>query len=353
MGLILAFIGIGIIIFVHEFGHFLLAKRAGVRVDAFVLGFGPKVASFQWGETTYGIALLPFGGYVKMPETADELAPAESHRAFSSRPGLSKLGVLLAGPLMNVFLAVFLFAGVFGLGVPVPTTVIDQVERGSGAAVAGIRPGDRILAIAGQPVSEWADVTRLVRANRGEPVKVTLLRNGERRTVQAKIGQTTVDGQTRPVLGIRSRLETRQFTAVEALSNGAQVTWRLVALIAGLPGMLITGSVSGEEFLEGSLGPVGVIHLSSQAASRGIADFLWLLGVISTTVGVLNLLPIPPLDGGRVAILGYETIRGAPISRERLVQLTTLGLALVLTLLVLLTVSDVSRILTGATLPGG
>lgn len=356
MGIVAAIIGLGILILVHEFGHFVAAKLFRIRVDEFSVGFGPKLFSWQRGETRYAVSALPFGGYVRMPgmDAGEEIPKDEEHRAFRAKSLPARFAVIVAGPAMNVLLAVPIFAAIFLLGIPTPTTTIAEVTPDSGAAEAGIQPGDRLVKIDGGVVGDWQDAIRLIQSNANQTVPIVLERGGEEVEVSASIGEVKEQGVTRAFLGVRIETETVRSGPIRALAQGARATYDITSAMLTVLWMLISGQLPASLLAEGSLGPVGIIDISSDAAQRGITDFLRLLGIISPNLAIVNLLPIPPLDGGRVAFLGWEAVTRRAVSRERIMQFQTIGLAFLLTLLIVFTVSDVSRIFTGSPrLPGG
>ncbi|MBX5477356.1 MAG: site-2 protease family protein, partial [Clostridia bacterium] len=255
---------LGGLVFFHELGHFLAAKRAGVQVDEFALGFGPLVWGRRWGETLYSLRLLPLGGFVRMagmyPE--GELPPDERIAAAGARPGPvapgrgfndkpvgTRMGIIAAGPLMNVLLAIVLFVVSYGvLGVPQPTLTVDGVVQGMPAAAAGLRAGDRIVEIDGQRLRTWDDLRRIVQAAPGKPLAITVARDGERQTV--RLVPVAGDGG-RGVIGVYPRFEDRRFGLLQAVAHGLGDTVAVVsgwfvgiaALVAGHGGGGVMGPV--------------------------------------------------------------------------------------------------------------
>jgi len=339
--LLVTIVVLGGLIFVHELGHFLAAKRAGVHVHEFALGFGPTILSFRRGETTYALRLLPLGGFVRMagmhPEEED-LASVPEGRRFMNKPVTRRLGIIGAGSLANLLTAVVLFVVVFSvLGVPATTLTIDAVEPGYPAQAAGFEPGDRIVAIDGRVVEGWEDLVAAVRANPGRPLVLTVRRGEE--TLELPVTPAADPEDGRGVVGLRPRIETRHYGFTASVAQGFIWTGRVaVAFVNAITGM-IGGGLEGE-----LVGPVGIGAEIGQATRQGLPNLVFLTALLSANLGLINLLPIPALDGSRIVFLVLEGLRGRPLdpNKEGLVHL--LGFALMLVLLLVVSIRDVARL---------
>lgn len=354
--------GIGLLIFIHEFGHFIAAKISGVKVREAAIGFGPKIYKKQWGETLYSIGILPLGGFVKLAgmEPEDSIEAGEEDRAFDNQSLFKKVAIIGAGPLMNILIAVPIFAIIFMFGVQEQTTVVAGVSSGSAAHKAGIQKGDRLISIDGQKIDEWGDVSRAVAPKPNESVKIVVERDGKKLTKTATVGQRDrkkiEDNEEKTVkegfLGIEGETRIKRYGPLQAFSMAVKMTIQTTGAIISIFAALFTGGIPASTLAEGSAGPVGVIYISSEMIRKGFTNFLWFLGIISPNLAIVNLLPLPPLDGSRVTFLIYERIRGKRISKERFVQLQTIGVALLVFLMVFLTAFDLNRILSRTFMKG-
>ncbi|HEX6988535.1 MAG TPA: RIP metalloprotease RseP [Bacillota bacterium] len=341
MTLLVTVLVLGGLIFVHELGHFLAAKRAGVHIHEFALGFGPTVVSVRRGETTYALRLLPLGGFVRMagmhPEEED-LAAVPENRRFMAKRVSQRLGIVGAGPLANLFTSVVLFIVVFGLlGIPIASLTIAEVEPGYPAQEAGLEPGDRIVAVDGEPIDAWEQLVEVVRANPGQELVVTVRRGDA--TLDLPVTPRAAPDGGYGVIGIRPRAETRHYGLAQSVAEGFAWTGRVVvAFVNALAGM-IGGNVEGQ-----IVGPVGIGAEIGQATQRGLPNLVFLTALLSANLGLINLLPVPALDGSRMVFLVLEGLRGRPIdpNKEGLIHL--LGFALMLALLLVVSVRDVARI---------
>ena len=314
MTLLVTVVVLGGLIFVHELGHFLAAKRAGVHVHEFALGFGPTVLSFRRGETTYALRLLPLGGFVRMagmhPEEEDLDAVPEGRRFMGKRVS-QRLGIIGAGPLANLLTSVTLFVVVFSLlGIPTSTLTVDQVEPGYPAGEAGFQPGDRIVAVDGRTVDAWEDLVEIVRASPGRRIVVTIRRGGESLDLPVTPAADPEGGFG--VIGIRPRAEIRHLGFAESVVQGFAWTGRVAVAFVDAIGGMITGGAQGE-----LVGPVGIGAEIGQATQRGLPNLIFLTALLSANLGLVNLLPIPALDGSRLVFLVLEGLRGGPSTPTR------------------------------------
>lgn len=431
-------ITLGVLIFIHEFGHFLMAKKAGVRVERFSLGFGPRLIGIQRGETLYQVSALPLGGYVKLTGEDPTSEEAEHPKSFIRKSLWQRFKIVFAGPAMNLVLAVVLMPIVFSLGRPVPAyldrtpvvaevltespaasiglqagdeirsvagketsswsdvmqqvllrpeedvevewqrggqpmsatvrlamqgesrsgilgveppvvarekPIIDEVQPGSPAAKGGLQAGDRVVAIGTERVGTWTQMSQAVQASEGQPVSVEIERRGEivPLTIQAEWDESA----ERYLLGVRKQADLfgddiviKRYPFVQAVVAGVEECGRLAALTMQVVGRLVTFQLSYKSLG----GPVRIAQASASAAQSGAADFLYFMAFLSLQLGILNLLPIPVLDGGHLFFMGLEAIRRKPVSPQVQGIAMQLGLFLLLFVMVIVTVNDVDTV---------
>ncbi len=330
MTIIYAVILFVLLIFPHELGHFLVAKAVGVTVNEFSFGMGPALFQKEKGETLYSIRLVPIGGYCAME---GENETSDNSRAFNNKPGWAKISVLLAGSAMNVLIAVVSLSLVMGV-IGTATTTIEQVISGSPAYEAGIQPGDEILAADGKAVESWTDLTEIVGS--GKEVSLTAERDGR----QMDFLITPEKGEDgRHIIGITSKVSHNAFTAV---SNGAKATWSMTKLLFDSVGQLITGKVSADEVS----GPVGIITMAGETAQYGFTYFGYLVALISLNLALVNMLPLPALDGGRILFVFIRAVTGKMISDDLEGKIHGAGMVMLLALMILITWNDITRLFT-------
>jgi regulator of sigma E protease len=426
---LLAFLFVlGVLIFVHELGHFLAARRLGIRVITFSLGFGPKILKTQRGDTEYCISAIPLGGYVKMAGESPDEQRSGSPDEFLSRTKWERFQVLIMGPAMNVILAVVVLAGVLAQGADVPAfqdepPVVGAVMPDSPAQKVGIQPGDRILTVDGSAVDTWDDLYLRVGTKPNRDVPITLLRDGQTRSLSVhttaddkyEVGDmgvlpdvaphvqslfpgdpaeraglkpgdeiVAVEGQRivfsrqlsdalkgdagKPVdllvrrngqeqhvsvtpisktgypawIGITIAEATKSFKPgpVEAVKLSVQRNWETSGLVFQTIGGLFTGATSVRQ-LEG---PVGIAQLSGESAKQGVLSLLSLMALISLQLGILNLLPVPILDGGHILIMGLEGIARRDFSVQAKEKMLFAGFVVLMMLMVTVIYNDLTRI---------
>ena len=435
VGLVAAIFGLGIMILVHEWGHFIAARLCGVRVEVFSFGLGPRLWGVKRGATDYRVSALPFGGYVRMAGDNPSEERTGTPDEFLSRPRWQRVLIALAGPTMNILMAVVLWAALFSVGVPeaafmAQPAIVAGVVDGSPAAQAGIRPGDGIVSINGTKIARWEDavfelaiappgkavslqidrggqlvsvsvdtaaqhgprdefailgfpkervvigavtpgspaeksglksgdevivangkpilnsieLATMIRSSDGKPVQLNIIRDGQPLSLEVhpQFGDPG-DGVARWQIGIGFRAATarQSHSLPDAAYRGVMYNVRLSHQIFDILGGLFEGRVSLKQ-LEG---PVGIVRESGQAARRGVMDYISLMGVISLNLGILNLLPIPILDGGHILMLGIEGTIRRDLSlavKERFVQA---GLVFLLAIIAYVTYHDIFRIL--------
>lgn len=432
-------IALGILVFVHELGHFLVAKAAGIRVLKFSLGFGQKIIGFQKGGTEYGIAWLPLGGYVKLAgEQYDENAPVEPGDYFS-RPWWVRVLVLMAGPFMNLLAAVLVLGTLFWAGfmVPMAKPQVVAVNPASPAAQSGLAAGDVITGLNHQAVEDWEEFSKQINARTlaepQKPLQLEVTRKGARLNLEVKpywdpalkrwlIGVTLAAAGTREInrvlvgtpaesaglkagdkivaveqqpvwtkfdfqnlvwpraekptrlsvlrgnrmlefevvpmaqnwpgqgrvgmIGVSFKSSDRerrvQYPFFAAYALGARQTWDITSEILASVGQMLTGKISAKDSVGG---PITIVRMAGQEARSGWTDFLFFLAGISIMLGILNLFPIPILDGGNAVFFILEGIRGRPVSRKWQERSQRLGFALLASLMVFATFNDISKLI--------
>lgn len=335
---------LGVLVFVHELGHFVTARLNGIRVDEFGFGFPPRLFGIRRGNVLYSINALPIGGFVKIYGENGE--NADEPDAFGSKKPWQRAAVLAAGTTMNLLLAVIIFSTLAVAGLPSERGAkVGEVAPGSPAATAGIRAGDKIASIDGSPVARRDDVSRLVAPRAGTQVTMVLDRNGQQVTVRLTPRLNPPPGQG--AMGVRleaAEVVTERHNPLSAIGVGVRETGRvLVLMVTGLS-TLITGGASGE----GLVGPVGIAQATGEIANTGqwraLLDWTALL---SLNLFLVNLLPLPALDGGRLVFVLIEAVRGKKVPPQREAVVHAVGMMLLLTFMVLISFFDVQRILGG------
>jgi len=340
---------LGILIFVHELGHFLMAKYFDVGVQKFSLGFGRKLIGKKIGETEYLLSLVPLGGYVKLLGEGDgeELSPEEERRSFSRQSVWKRIAIVFAGPLFNFMLAILIFAGVYMLGVPVLTTTVGGVQEGSAAYEGGMKSGDVVQAIDGDVVGRWDRMAVKITESGGKEMRFTVLRQGvplELRIVPREMKGKNIFGEDVDSyrIGVSSSTNTfieRQNPAA-ALWSGVLQTWTITELTLLSIVKMVEGVVSPKNLG----GPILIAQMAGVQAKRGILNFVFFMGLLSINLGVLNLLPIPVLDGGHLFFYLIEAVTGREVNikwRERAQQV---GFAILIMLIIFVFYNDILRL---------
>jgi regulator of sigma E protease len=350
-----AIIVLGLLIFLHELGHFAIAKWSGVMVTRFSLGFGPRIFSWRRGDTEYAISAVPLGGYVKMlgEDPEEEVPVSEAHRAFSRQPLLKRVAIVVAGPAMNLitaFVAFTLVFAIYGAGSPSNAPKIGGVMDAMAAAKAGLARGDTVLAIDGKELTTWEQLSDTVRASGGRPlhfqvrrasgveeeVVVTPEEKPERTPFGEEIGKAYL-------IGIERFVEIEPVSLVSAIGLGAYQTYFWVKMTLLSVVKIFQGSVSARDLG----GPILIVRAAGQQAQLGLEYLIRFLGLISVNLGVLNLLPIPVLDGGHLLFFAFEAVRGRPLAIRHREMAQQVGLFLLLALMVFVVYNDISRIVAG------
>ena len=337
---------LSLIILVHEWGHFVMARRIGVKVERFSFGFGPLLLHWKKGDTEYALSLFPFGGYVKLAGETEEIQGPAKPWEYRARSVRERMSIVLAGPLINYILGFILFFTVFAVGAPVSTTRIGQVMEGFPAAPAGLQPGDRITAVEGKPVKNWEEMTRAIQIQT-QSVTLTVEREGRpfQRRIEPKVTQRKSwlgPSKSIAMVGVTpsDEVETQRYPLGEAFFKAAHQVWFLTRITLQALWHIATGGLSLRESLTG---PIGIFYITSSVAQQGLISLLHLIAVLSTSIGLFNLFPIPVLDGGHLAFLAAEWIRGRPVSLRAQEAMTRVGLGFLLLLLAVVTYNDLLR----------
>ena len=341
---------LGVLVFFHELGHYLAARWRGVYVETFSIGFGRTIASwYDHLGTEWRISWLPLGGYVKMhgqerPEEVSEEVRAswKPGRTFHEKSVLSRAIIVAAGPAANFILAMVLFAGLFiAVGRPVTSPVIGEVLPNGAAAKAGLLANDRIVDIAGQPIRSFEDIQRIITAHPVESLDVTVQRDGTDKDVTVVTESREVNGRRIGLLGIRGGAVDYQPQSIpEALWGGVTQTWTVTTDTFGGLAQMIAGQRGTDELG----GPLRIAQLSGQVAQLGVSNLISFIAVLSVNLGLINLFPIPVLDGGHLLFYLVEAVRGRPLPQRAQEYSFRAGIAVLGGLFIFATWNDLTHI---------
>ena len=351
---LLAFVvALGALVVVHELGHFGVAKRVGVKVLRFSVGWGPIVARRMWGETEYALSAVPLGGYVKMLGEDDDTGVAdEPTRSFEAQPLRRRMAIVLAGPVMNLLFAFVVYAlllGTVGMDAPSSLPLVGEVSADSPASRAGLATGDRVLTIDGRQITSWDQLAETVRGSQGKPLALRLERDGSERTVEVvpQLKETkTLFGETSGnayLIGVGIATERKHFKPLEALWRAGEQTLSVSYVVLKGFGLMLTGRVSARELG----GPIANAQTAGEQARAGLESYLTMLDFLSINLGVLNLLPIPLLDGGQLTLFGIEAVLRRPLRPRVREAAQNVGLLLLVVLMVFVIFNDLSRLVQG------
>jgi regulator of sigma E protease len=345
---------LGILIFFHELGHFLVAKYFGVKVLKFSLGFGPKLAGKKVGETEYLISLIPLGGYVKMLGESDDddvelLTPEEEKKSFSNQHGLKRMAIVAAGPLFNLLLALFMFCGFYMIaGNRVMTPEIGQVSENSPAQKAGLLKGDVIMTIDGKIIETWSEVKDAVRDSAGKSIEITVKRRSSLLTFSVMPEVSVIknifgEDVKSALIGIVTAGEFKEIalSPIGAIKEGFRKTFEIIWLTCLTVVKLFQRVIP----LKTVGGPILIGQMTGQLAQENLSYLIPFTAVISINLGILNLLPVPILDGGLIVFLLAELLIGKPLSIKKRDFAQKVGLFLLITLMAVVIYNDVSRLL--------
>jgi len=325
-----------ILIFVHELGHFVAAKFSGVKVNEFALGMGPAFFKRQRGETQYSLRVFPIGGFCAME---GEDGDSDDSRSFEKKPARIRAMILVAGSFMNVALAILILSGMFFIGT-VFTTEIRDVTAGSPAQIAGILPGDKIISIDGVAIEEWRDVVVQISGAQKDRLSIGVVRDGRELTFETEL-TTASDG--RRIIGIAPESARRFANPLTALIMGTKASYEMLTNMIEILGMLFTGGVPASDLV----GPVGIAYIVEDTARMGVRPLLFLVALISLNLAIVNMLPFPALDGGRLLFIFIRKITGRAINDSMEGKIHLIGMVLLLALMVYVTWNDIERFIIG------
>ncbi|UKL14381.1 RIP metalloprotease RseP [Dissulfurimicrobium hydrothermale] len=342
---------LSLLILVHEFGHFIVARRLGIKVLKFSFGFGPRLFGIIRGATDYCVSALPLGGFVKMlGEQPDEPVPDnEIKGSFSHRPVWQRAAIVFAGPLFNIIFAWAIFFVIFlSYGNPILLPDIGNVQAGSPAQKAGITKKDKIIAINGQPVKTWQEVSERIKKYPGHEISISIKRGEKLLDLIVKPNITRLknifgEEVKVPVIGISAAgdLKIEKLNPLEALAQASVKTWELTVLTAKGFLKIIQRAIP----LSTLGGPIMIAQLAGEQAQLGLLNLFYFIAILSINLGLLNLLPIPVLDGGHLAFFTLEAIIGRPLSIKQMEFAQKIGMAILGTLMLFVFYNDIIRLL--------
>jgi regulator of sigma E protease len=344
---------LGILIFFHELGHFIIAKLFGVKVLKFSLGFGPKLVGKKLGETEYLISSLPLGGYVKMlgegeDEQDSNLTPEEELRAFNKQHVLKRIAIVSAGPIFNFFLALIVYFFFYmAAGTPFLVPEIGEVSQNTPAHHMGLKKGDLVVSIDGVRIERWQQMQDIVRTSAGKSLSIEIKREERLIAVSIVPKDSTVtnifgEEEEAPLLGIlpSGRAEIVKLGPLDSIVEGLKETWKMIKLTC----LTIVKLFQRVVPLKTLGGPIMIGQLTGKLAQESVSYLFPLLAIISINLGVINLLPVPILDGGFIIFLFIELIMGKPLSIKKREMAQKAGLAILFMLMALVIYNDVNRL---------
>jgi regulator of sigma E protease len=320
----------GIIVFFHEFGHFIFARINGIKVHEFSMGMGPKLFSIKKKETVYSLRIFPIGGYVKM-EGEDE--DSQEMFSFSKKNPYQRFSVIFAGPFMNFVLAIILLT-IIGFIIGTPTNIVGEAIDGLPATNAGIISNDEIVSINNVKIKEWEDIVNEISSS--ENLNIKIIRDSEE--IEIELIPIIDEENGRKIIGISPKYV---INPIESIKNAAITTYQFsTSLFVFLKDLIVGNEVQGEV-----LGPVGIVELVGNEAKNGITNLLFLAAYLSVNLGVINLLPFPALDGGRIVFIIVEILRGKPIDPQKEGFVHMIGFTILMGLMVFVLWKDITRLL--------
>jgi regulator of sigma E protease len=334
---------VGVLVLVHELGHFAAAKLAHIRVEEFGIGLPPRLWSRQKGETVYSLNALPFGGFVRL--TGEDGSEAQDPHSFAAKPAWQRLVVLLAGVAMNLLLAVAVFTTVFSLGVPVPEKVtIEGVAPGTPAEKGGLRPGDVVLKFDGEEIHDGLALVDHTTKKLGQEVTLVVLREGEEKSLRVVPRRDYPEDQGPMGVTIKTHFGKHAYPVWQAALVGTKEALTLTAvMVRGIVQMASNWALHGQ-VPQDVAGPVGIARLTGEAAQAGVLPVLQLLGFLSLNLAIVNVLPLPALDGGRSFFVLVEMITGRRVHPKFERWTHAVGFVFLILLILLITVQDLSRL---------
>ena len=341
---------LGVLIFFHEFGHFLIARLFGVGVEKFSLGFGPRLIGKKVGITDYRLSAIPLGGYVKMvgEEPDADIDPANLPLSFTHKQVYQRILIVAAGPVFNILLAILIFFGIFWTsGKFIMKSAVGSVREGSPAAAAGLLEGDLITIINGNQINSWDEMAEIINGSQGRPLGLTVLRQGDTldfSITPQKVPTQNIFGENveRYVIGITASGESfsKELSVLEACGESLVQSYRVIELMVVIIGKLIKGDISTDTLG----GPIMIAQMAGDSAKAGIGSLIFFIALISINLAVINLLPIPVLDGGHLLFFFIEALKGSPVSIKIREVAQQVGLFILILLMILVFYNDITRI---------
>ncbi len=341
MSIIITLLIIAVLVLVHEWGHFIVARKIGIPVHEFALGFGYKLFSITKNGVEYSFRLIPLGGFVRMAgeEYGDDFSEPTG---YSSRTPLEKIAVAFAGPFMNFVLAIIIFIVIYAfIGIPEPTNspILGKVLEGKPAYTAGLRVNDEILQINGSKINSWEEFTQFISTSQAATdLELLVNRNNEHIAINVKPEIDTSTDTT--IIGVLPLVKYSKQSILASIQLGLYQTYELTALLLAGLWTLITGGASMQDLA----GPVGITKLVGEVAQIGFVFVLNFAAFLSINLGILNLLPIPALDGSKIVFATIEGIRRKPIEPEREGFIHWIGFLLLITLIIVVTFNDIAKL---------
>lgn len=341
----------GLLVMIHEFGHYSVARLNGIKVLEFAFGFGPKIIGYKGKETEYNLRAIPLGGFVRLygmdPEVDENgeqvLASVQDPRSFTNKKVWQRMAVIAAGAIMNFVLAIFLFVLVFAyFGIPTAASgnTIGSIVEGKPAAQVGIQVGAKIIAIDGIATPEWTDLVNAIHAKPNQKVALTVKQGGKQETFMLQTEKDEKSGYG--MIGIAPEVIYEKTSLTDAVKYGLKQTVDLTKLIVVTLAQMITRQAPAELG-----GPVAIAQVIGEGAKQGWANLLSLTGMLSVQLGLLNLFPIPALDGSRLVFLLIEGLRGKPVNPERENFIHFIGFVLLFALMIAVTYQDIVKLFVG------
>ena len=341
---------LGVLIFFHEFGHFLIARLFGVGVEKFSLGFGPRLIGKKVGITDYRLSAVPLGGYVKMvgEEPDAEIDPADLPLSFTHKHVVNRMLIVAAGPVFNILLAILIFCGIFLVsGKFIMKPSIGSVRAGSPAAAAGLVKDDLIAAIDGLRINSWDEMAEIINASEGKSLNLTVRR--QESTLDFSMAPEKVPTQNifgediqRYVIGITASGESfaKEMNFLDAVGESLVQSYRVIELMVVIIAKLIKGDISTNTLG----GPIMIAQMAGDSAKAGVGSLIFFIALISINLAIINLLPIPVLDGGHLLFFLIEAIKGSPVSIKVREVAQQVGLFILILLMILVFYNDITRI---------
>lgn len=328
----------GLLVLVHELGHFFTAKIVGMRVDEFGIGFGPKIISYKYGETLYSWRLIPLGGFNKIAGMDPD--EKQDEQSFSAKSIPARMLVIVAGSAMNFVLPILLFMIIFlssGIDTPTQEPIVGSVFADKPAAQAGLSVGDRIINVNDAEITTWQQFVSIIQVNANNKLTLRYEHQGEMKNVT--VTPEYDEKANRGIIGITPQLEKSYPGFIEAVGLSIKQTYVVASsMIIGIAQM-VTGKVAAEV-----AGPIGVAQMAGEVAQLGLMPLLQFAAFLSINLGLINLLPVPVLDGGHLVTLAVEGLRGKPLSKNHMQFIQMVGFALLMLLFLVATFKDISRL---------